>query len=137
MGIYTQLKQHFSQCMNISQTLSHQQVYFLCLLDLPTAFDTLHHAILLHRLSSWFGLSSLSPQWFTSYLSCRKSAVAIPPHLSPSSSHLQCSARLCPRSHSFHYISQFSYQLFHHFTPTICRRHKTFRSLIQQLFAIL
>ena len=61
-----------------------QQVSCLCLLDLSAAFDTLDHSILLHRLSTWFGISSVSLQWFTSYLSSRTSTVAIPPHTSPS-----------------------------------------------------
>ena len=38
-----------------------------------------------HCLSSWFGISSVSLQWFTSYLSSRTSIVGISPHSSPSS----------------------------------------------------
>ena len=48
-------------------------------------FDILDHFILFHRLSTWFGISSVSLQWFTSYLSSRTSTVGIPPHSSPSS----------------------------------------------------
>ena len=62
-----------------------QQVTCLCLLDLSAAFDTLEHSILLHRLSTWFGIFSVSLQWFTSYLTSRTSTVGIPPHSSPSS----------------------------------------------------
>ena len=36
------------------------------------------------RLSTWFGISSVSLQWFTSYFSSRTSAVAIHPYTSPS-----------------------------------------------------
>ena len=60
-----------------------QQVSFLCLLDLSAAFDTLDHSILLHRLFTWFVISSVSLQWFTSYLSFRTSTVGIPAHSSP------------------------------------------------------
>ena len=41
--------------------------------------------ILLHRLSTWCGISSVSLQWFTSYLSSRTSTVGISPNSSPSS----------------------------------------------------
>ena len=58
-----------------------QQVSCLCLLDLSAAFDTLDHFILLHRLSTWLCISSVSLPWFTSYLLSRTSAV--PPHTSP------------------------------------------------------
>ena len=81
-------KSHFTHCMTNwpSQIISYQQVFCLnCLLDLSIGFDTLDHSILLHRLSSWFGISARSLQWFTSYLSSRTSAVAMSPHVSPSS----------------------------------------------------
>ena len=68
-----------------SNAISMQQVSYLCLLDLSSAFDTLDHSILLHRLSTWFGIFSVSLQWFTSYLSSRTTTVGISPHSSPSS----------------------------------------------------
>ena len=62
-----------------------QQVSCFCRLDLLAAFDTLDHSILLHRLSTWFGISPVSLQCFTSYPSTRTSTVGIPPHSSLSS----------------------------------------------------
>ena len=62
----------------LCNAISMQQVSCLCLLDLSAAFDTLDHSILLHRLSTWFVISSVSLQWFTSYLSSRTSTVGIP-----------------------------------------------------------
>ena len=61
------------------------EVSCLCLLDLSAAFDTLDHSILLHRLSTWFGISSVSLQWLTSYLKSNTSSVGIPSHSSRSS----------------------------------------------------
>ena len=69
---------------HLSNAISLQQVSRLCLLDLSAAFDTLDHSILLHRLSTWFGNSSVSLQWFTLYPSSRTSTVGIPPHSSAS-----------------------------------------------------
>ena len=69
---------------HLSNAISLQQISCLCLLDISAAFDTLEHSILLYRLFTWFGISSVSLQWFTSYLSSRTSTVGIPPHSSPS-----------------------------------------------------
>ena len=74
---------------HLSNVISMQQFSCLCLPDLSAAFDTLDHSILLHRLSTWFDRSSVSEQWFTSYLSSRTSTVGIPSHSSPFS-HLTC-----------------------------------------------
>ena len=57
--------------------IRHQQVSCLCLLDLSTAFYT--KSILLHRLSSWFGITDIALALFQSYLlSC---SFCILPHL--------------------------------------------------------
>jgi hypothetical protein len=43
----------------------------LTLLDLSAAFDTTDHTILIHRLSTWFGITGIALDWFTSYLTSR------------------------------------------------------------------
>ena len=47
------------------------QVCVLTLLDLPAAFDTLYHSILLARVHDMFGISGKALQWFSSNLSDR------------------------------------------------------------------
>ena len=47
------------------------------LLDLPVAFDTVDHQILLERLKKMFGFTGLVINWITSYLSCRFQKVVV------------------------------------------------------------
>ena len=43
---------------HLSNAIAKQQVSCLCLLHLSAALNTLDHSILLHRLSTWFGITS-------------------------------------------------------------------------------
>ena len=62
--------------------LDSNQVSVLALLDLSSAFDTIDHSILLHRLESVFGIRDTALAWITSYLSNRSQTVSVEGHLS-------------------------------------------------------
>ena len=68
----------------IINAMSTQKITALCLLDLSAAFDTIDHNILLHRLSSYYGINSTALYWFESYLQNRRYRVKICNHLSSS-----------------------------------------------------
>src|SRR6218665_4142990 len=53
-----------------------------CLLDISAVFDTIDHNLLLHRLSSYFGISGTALLWFKSYLSSRSFSVKVSNHTS-------------------------------------------------------
>ncbi len=55
----------------------NQKVGVLVMLDLSTAFDTVDHYILLHRLSERAGIKGKALQWFSSYIKGRKQSVHI------------------------------------------------------------
>ena len=53
-------------------------------MDLSAAFDTIDHTILIHRLTSWFGITGTALSWFKSYLLSRSSIVSTSGHKSSS-----------------------------------------------------
>ena len=53
------------------------KISVLVLLDLSTAFDSIDHKILLHRLHNVFGFVDILLSWFQSYLKNRTQAVAV------------------------------------------------------------
>ena len=62
--------------------MDRQEVTFLILLDMSTAFDTVSHDILIERLSVYAGIKIKALEWITSYLKDRKQAVNIHGELS-------------------------------------------------------
>ena len=49
----------------------------LVLLDFNTAFDMVHHSIIVKRLRTWVGISRTALQWLPSYSSNRKCVVSV------------------------------------------------------------
>ena len=54
----------------------------LALLDFSSAFDTIDHPILVHRLHTAFGFTDTVLQWFSSYLTDRMHYVSLSSHCS-------------------------------------------------------
>ena len=66
-----------SVCNTNTNAISNQRLTGLCMLDLSAAFDTIDHNILLEHLSSWFGISGIVLNWFSSYLMDRTLSVNV------------------------------------------------------------
>jgi hypothetical protein len=62
---------------DINSNMNQGKVTALTLLDLSAAFNTIDHATLTKRLSSWFGISGSALMWFSSYLSNRTQKINI------------------------------------------------------------
>ena len=63
---------------DITEALDKDCMAVLIVLDLPTAFDTLYHDILLNiHLNFSFGIQAEATKWFGSYLTNRVQSVAV------------------------------------------------------------
>ena len=63
-------------------SLNKGNIYALALLDFSSAFDTIGHPILVHRLHTDFGFTDAVLQWFSSYLADRTHYVSLSNHCS-------------------------------------------------------
>ena len=72
--------------LNVVDDLFHSpnkgNIYVLALLDFSSAFDTIDHTILVHRLHTNFGFTDTVLQWFSSYLTDRAHYVSLSNHCS-------------------------------------------------------
>ena len=57
--------------------LNKGNISVLALLDFSSAFDTIDHTIIVHRLHTDFGFTDTVLQWFSSYLTDRTHYVSI------------------------------------------------------------
>ena len=63
-------------------SLNKGNISVLALLDFSSAFDTIDHTILVHRLHTDFGFTDTVLQWFSSYLTDRTHKVSLSNHCS-------------------------------------------------------
>ena len=63
-------------------SLNKGNISVLALLDFSSAFDTIDHTILVHRLHTDFGFTDTVLQWFSSYLTDRTQYVSLCNHCS-------------------------------------------------------
>ena len=65
-------------------SLSHKKgnISVLALLDFSSAFDTIDHPILVHRLHTDFGFTDAVLRWFSSYMTDRTHYVSLSNHCS-------------------------------------------------------
>ena len=63
-------------------SLNKGNISVLALLDFSSAFDTIDHPILVHRLHTDFGFTDAVLQWFSSYLTDRTHYISLSNHCS-------------------------------------------------------
>ena len=82
-------------------SLSKGNISVQALFDFSSAFDTIDHPILAHRLHTDFGFTDTALQWFSSYLTDRTHYVSLSNHCSafaPVHSGVPQCSRFCPMS---------------------------------------
>ena len=84
-------------------SLNNNRDTILVLLDMSSAFDTLDHNVLIHRLSA-IGITGIALNWFTSYITNRSSSVSINTNSSLPLHNPLCSPGLCPRPTHLQYL---------------------------------
>ena len=62
---------------DILNAIDNYEVTIMLLLDLPAAFDTVNHSILINRLENCVGVTGKALRWFKSYLLGRSQSVVI------------------------------------------------------------
>ena len=65
---------------DLSLSLNKGNISVLALLDFSSAFDTIYHPILVHRLHTYFGSADTVLQWFSSYQTDRTHYVTLSNH---------------------------------------------------------
>ena len=75
--LITQLRLLYLKSSTTSLTVDNGDAAVLALLDQSSAFDTIDHSILSHRLNALFGIAGAVYSWFSSYLSGRFQSVCI------------------------------------------------------------
>ena len=79
----TELKQLFRKLLIILfLSLNKGNISVLALLDFSSAFDTIDHTVLVHRLHTDFEFTDTVLQWFSSYLTDRIHYVSLSNHCS-------------------------------------------------------
>ena len=68
--------------INIAIISQIKIIYVLALLDFSSAFDTIDHPILVHRLHTDFGFTDTVLQWFSTYLTDRMHYISLSNHCS-------------------------------------------------------
>ena len=73
---------HLKVVNDLFHSLNKGNISVLALLDFSSAFNTIDHSILVHRLHTDFGFSDTVLQWFLSYLTDRTNYVSLSSHCS-------------------------------------------------------